>query len=71
MSIYLIIINKRSNGSDIRWKAIPQMCFTVRISKSIVLAERFKWAFQVISFKVLNINFTLLIFPSHIEIIPS
>jgi len=30
MAIYLICkINKRANGSDIRWKAIPQMCPTV------------------------------------------
>jgi len=30
LAIYLISkVNKRSNGSDVRWKAIPQMCPTV------------------------------------------
>ena len=30
LAIYLISkISKRSNGSDVRWKAIPQMCHTV------------------------------------------
>ena len=30
LAIYLIYkISKRSNGSDVRWKAIPQMCPTV------------------------------------------
>ena len=30
LAIYLICsINKRSNGFDVRWKAIPQMCPTV------------------------------------------
>ena len=29
MAIYFISkISKRSNGSDVRWKAIPQMCPT-------------------------------------------
>ena len=30
LAIYLISkISKRSNGSDVRWKAVPQMCPTV------------------------------------------
>ena len=30
LAIYLISkISERSNGSDVRWKAIPQMCPTV------------------------------------------
>ena len=30
LAIYLISnISKRSNGSDVRWKAVPQMCSTV------------------------------------------
>ena len=30
LAIYLIPkISERSNGSDVRWKAIPQMCPTV------------------------------------------
>ena len=30
LAIYLIAkLNKRSNGSDVRWNAIPQMCPTV------------------------------------------
>ena len=30
LAIYFISkISKRSNGSDVRWKAIPQMCPTV------------------------------------------
>ena len=29
MIYFISKISKRSNGSDVRWKAIPQMCPTV------------------------------------------
>ena len=43
MAIYLISkISKRCNGSDVRWKAVPQMCPTVAETTFLKIGTRLK-----------------------------
>ena len=78
MAIYLISkISKRSNGSDVRWKAVPQMCPTVAETAFQKIGTRLRQNQFIITIpksiglsgtpetdhlKVININFNFFFF---------